>query len=225
MIEAVVGGLDQGGGLARQLEGAGGGQPLVVDHPDGFSVFGLPDHGLDEVAALAAAAGAAVEPAGADQEMLLPNRFQQVLARQLGGAVDVERTGAVAFQVGPGGEAVEDVVGAVVHQDGIDVPGGQGQVPDGLSVGLKGGQDFGLAGVHLVEGRGVDHHPRPLRLQDPANLIGPEDVQGVARRGDQLVAGQGCDQVGSQLAGSSNQQDLQVSDSAAPGCASRPRPA
>ena len=112
-----------------------------------------------------------------------------------------------------------------MHQHGLDLAGGQGQVVDGLSVHLQGGRDPGLAVVHPVEGRGVDHHLGTLRLQEPANPIELNQVQRAAGRGEQLVFGQGLHQIDAQLAGSSNQEYLQVSGSPAPGLPFRPRPA
>jgi hypothetical protein len=100
-----------------------------------------------------------------------------------------------------------------VNQDRIHVPSSQGQIPYGFTIDPKGSQDFRFTLVDPMEGGGVDHHLRPLGLQDAVNPIRFNNVQGLPGRGHQLVTGQGLDQIGSQLAGSSNQEYLQITGS------------
>ena len=122
------------GDLAGQRQRRGGSHHLVVDHPDRPAGGAQPEHGLDEVAALAGRAGGSVEPAGADYVVLRPGQPDEHLAGHLAGAVDAQRLDRVAFHVRPPLVSREDVVGTEMQELGVELPAGHRQVagPDGV---------------------------------------------------------------------------------------------
>jgi hypothetical protein len=150
-----------GGDVGQQI-GPGGRADLVVDDVQRVALGGQAQHRAREVAA-----ARGVDPAGAQDQVAAAAGADQVLAFELGAAVDAQRPGRRVLVARRVAAAVEDVVGAVVQQPGARASaalrqhaGGGGverarQV--GLALGLvdggvRGGVDDDL-GRHLVDQR------------------------------------------------------------------------
>ncbi len=134
-----------------QQVGPGGRADLVVDHVQ----FGLrgrqAQHRLGEVAA-----ARGVDPAGAQDQVPAAALADLPLAIELGAPVDRQRAGGRVFGARLVAAAVEDVVGAVVHQPGAGRRGAAREHAGRVGVDRLG--EVGLR-FRLVDGRvggGVD---------------------------------------------------------------------
>jgi hypothetical protein len=84
----------------------------------------------------------------------------ELLAGELGGAVDAGGPRRVELPVGPAQTTVEDVLGADLHQVGPGARRAEGDVARAQGVDAEGGLGVGLAAVDVGEGGGVDHQVR-----------------------------------------------------------------
>jgi len=109
----------------------------------------------------------------------------QVLAGQLGGAVDAERRRqGVLRQRRPGRLAAEHVVGADVDQRRVGCGAGPSQVQGALGVDAERVNEFALALVHMIERGGVDNDCRRVCRERSLDRPGVGDVELGARERD-----------------------------------------
>ena len=99
------------GGYIGEQFGSGGRTELVVNHLHQFAFARQAQHGFGKVST-----PRGVHPTGAENQMPLAAFSQQTLAFELGLPVGVERIRNIVFFPRLGSAAVEDVIGAVIHQ-------------------------------------------------------------------------------------------------------------
>ena len=165
-------------GLARHLRGqvgqqvrAGGCADLVVDDGQAFTLGRQAQHGLGEVAATRG-----VDPAGAQDQVPAAAGADELLALQLGLAVDAQGAGGGLLVAGSIARAVEDIVGAVVHQPGAGL--GRAARQHARGGGVDRARQLGLA-LGLVDRgmrRGVDDQVRLDRRDRGRQRLGPAEV-------------------------------------------------
>src|SRR4029079_4237958 len=118
----------------RQVPGESGRQHLVVHHANGSSGSGLFQHRFHEIAALAAAASHAIEPACTNHKMPAATERHDGLAGQFRNTVNVERMRRITLRVRPSLLTIENVVCAEMDKYGVTAITCQGQVPGPDSV-------------------------------------------------------------------------------------------
>ena len=105
-------------------------------------------------------------------------------------------------------DRIEDEVGAVVHQRGVDGPGGFGQGADGQAVGGQRRLGVRLGAVDVVVGRAVQHQRRAQGLHHAGDRAGRGDVEGAAiERFDPADAGEPLGEGAGQLARGAGDED------------------
>jgi hypothetical protein len=154
---------DTGGIAVEEVDGSGGeergvgrGGDEVLDDADGLSGAGEAEHGFDEVAAVGGAAGRTEDARGTEDEGAVEVGLGVEFAGEFGDGVGAEGVGGVGLDVGAAEGAVEDVVGGVVDEAGVDLAAGDGEVADGEGVGHEGGLGFAFGDVDLIVGGGVE---------------------------------------------------------------------
>src|SRR6202035_397084 len=129
-----------------------------IDYANVVTSHAFLQHGLHEVAAFAAAACSAVESADAKDEVAIGVVGDQVFSENFGGAVDVQRGGAIGFVVASIFRvASENVVGAEVHESGAGFLAGDCQLHRRGSVYLKRKLGLFLTLCHAMIGSGIEH--------------------------------------------------------------------
>jgi len=113
-----------------QLLGACGGDDLVAHYTDFAPIRRQPKHRFDEIPRLTAAARETVQPAGSNQEIPVEQRLDEIFPRELRGRVAAQRPGTIDLSVRARLPAVENIIGAKVNQNGPNLSGGNGKVPD-----------------------------------------------------------------------------------------------
>ena len=133
----------------------------------------------------------------------------ELLAGQLGDAVDVERRRRVALGVGLASAArpaPEDVVAGEEDDAGPDGGGGASHVAGPEGVDGEGQGRVDLAVVDPVEGGGVDHPIRCQRLEPGGQADAVDDVDVLVAQADGRLA-EGTHQVMSELTGGPEDDD------------------
>ena len=126
---------------------------------------------------------------------------------QLGDAVDVQRIRAIALDVGRVLGAVEDVVGADVHETRAELVTCAGEPPGGDRVHGKRLLRFGLAARDVVERGRVDDDRRLERAERPAHGVRVADLDRVVPEPPDVVAGERLYAVAAELAGRADDDD------------------
>ncbi|MCY1373074.1 hypothetical protein D9M69_603240 [compost metagenome] len=127
-----------------------------------------------------------IDPAGPEHQGAAAGVPDRLLARELGGAVDVAGVGGVGFRVGLPRCAVEDIVGRIMDEQGIRGSGMAGEGGDRQSVYLGRLRLLGFGQVHRGVGRGVDDRIGPAGRQGGAQAFLVAQIGRVAARRHQL---------------------------------------
>ena len=215
MIGAPDAGLDQQRELGGQIGSRCRRADLVTDHPDGFALAGQAQHGVDEVAALAACPGPPIQPAGAHDVVLWPGRPNEQLAGQFARPVSAERIRGIGLDIRRALRAVKDVVGADVHQGAVGGSAGQGELLSAQGVDPQRLARIPLDVIDPMKSGGVQDE---LGLEFGDTLGNGEsvaDVQraqatvrpGSARSGEHGVGTQGSAQIDAELAIAAQKED------------------
>ena len=104
------------GGNIGEKRGRGRGAPLVGDDAEALTLSRKFEHGLGEVGAVGTD-----DPTGAQDQVARVGFCEGKLAVALGAAVDALRVGRIGFAVGAVLDAVEDVIGGVMHDQRADL--------------------------------------------------------------------------------------------------------
>ena len=158
-------------GQVGQQVRAGGCADLVVDDGQAFALGRQAQHGPGEVAA-----ARGIDPAGAQDQVPAAAGADEGLALQLGLAVDAQGAGGGLLVAGSIARAVEDIVGAVVHQPGAGL--GRAARQHGRGGRVDRARQLGLA-LGLVDRgvrRGVDDQVRLDRRDRGRQRLGPAEV-------------------------------------------------
>ncbi len=165
VVEPIMLGLNQRPDLMGQVQRIGGRKDLVVHHADGLSFPGQLQHQLHEIAAFPAAASHAEQTGGAHDEVPVQQVLDEVLAREFGDAVDVDRVGQVGLHVASSLAPVKDVVGTEVDKHAAFFAAGQRQFTHPKSVDGERALRVHLTLINLVIGGCVDHQLRLVPSQ------------------------------------------------------------
>jgi hypothetical protein len=179
MVEAGVPRREQGRDGGGHIERVARRADLVGHDPQRLALPRQPQHRLDEVPSLSAAAPDAVQAAGADDEVARAEAAHEILAGELAEAVDADRPRGVGLGVGCAAGLVEpeDVIAAEVDEGGPEVAADDGQLADAPGVDGEGGRRLRLGPVHEVVGGAVDDGVGPQRGEGGADGLGPGEVE------------------------------------------------
>ena len=159
VVQAGMCGLVQGlcqhlGADVRQQFGRGGRTHLVSNHIQRLAFCCQAQHGLGEISA-----PRAINPTGAQNDVARVV-LNCLLARQLGLAVDAQRSGGVVLFPGAGARTVKHVVGGEVEQPCTQGSGLTRHARQGFGIDTGGACGIGFCLVHCCVGGRVDDHRR-----------------------------------------------------------------
>ena len=160
---------------------------MVFHHLNRLPARRQPQHQFNKVAARRVKAAGTIYSRGSDNQRLIQVGARVVFARQLGDRVGAQRPGRVLLGVGAAGHAVENVIGRKMHQLGVRLAAGNGQIANRQSVHQVGGLRLLLGDIHLIVGGRVQHDSR-IAFGDAAlhlRRVGDVDV-GPLEAGDRV---------------------------------------
>ena len=134
-------------------------------------------------------------------------RLREALALELRARVGAERVRRVILGVRARGAAVEDVVGAHVHQEGAGGAARLGERGYAERVHGQRRRRVVLGRVHAVVGSGVHHHARGERGQAGRDRGRVAQVELSAAQGHRVGAGQRAHQLPAELARPADDHD------------------
>ena len=162
---------------AGEFDGSRGPADLVVDDGETVALARKAKHGEEKIVAVGA-----VDPAGAEDEEFAAAAFDSPLARELAGAVDIERIRRVRLDPRRGFAAVENVVGGVVDEKGVAPAGFFGEDARRLLVDGVGKIALGLGAVDGGVGGGVENDIGRGAANQLTGLFGIGEIDGFALR-------------------------------------------
>ena len=174
---------------------------LVGHHPQTVALGGQAQHGFHEVTTVLTH-----HPAGAKHQVPAAGLPHGVLARQLGLAIDRQRSSGVGFLVGLRALPGKHIVGREMHQAGAYGLRFFGHHARGHSVDAMRQIGLALRFVHGGVSRGIEDDVGAMGSDGGANRVGGGQVDGLAVEDDELFEGEVLAESPAQLAVAPEQQ-------------------